>query len=59
MTCCECRKGEHDNYDEDVVLTVVRDPETNKVALRGYLCANHREAFAMDGYDLFEKGKRP
>lgn len=56
--CCECRKGDHPNYDNDVRLCFVRDPQTKKMQLRGYLCSEHREAALTDGYDvqLLEKG---
>ena len=52
--CCQCRAGEHDNYDDDVRLVVVRDPDTGWIRLRGYCCANHRVAFADDGYKIDE-----
>lgn len=48
-TCHECRNGEHDNYDDDVRLTVVRDPDTGQVK-RANLCEHHRVAAADDGY---------
>jgi hypothetical protein len=48
--CCECRAGEHDNYDEDVRLAVVRDPDSNRFKVRGYLCSDHRTMFRDDGY---------
>ena len=48
--CCECRKGEHDNYDDDVELCIVRDPDTKKIVLRGYICRGHDMMFREDGY---------
>ena len=50
--CCECRAGEHDNYDNDVQFVVVRDPDIKGFTLRGYLCGEHRTAFEDDGYVL-------
>ena len=50
--CCDCRDGEHSNYDDDVHLSLVRDPETNALTRRGYLCERHREMYAEDGYDV-------
>jgi hypothetical protein len=50
--CFECRLGEHDNYDDDVRLVVVRDPETKKIVRRGYLCGDHRDCWRTDGYEV-------
>lgn len=51
--CCECRAGEHPNYDDVVGLCVVKDPENGKAVQRGYLCAGHVEIRTMDGYDVY------
>ena len=51
--CCECRAGEHEDYDEIVGLCVVKDPENGKVVQRGYLCAGHVEIRTQDGYDVY------
>jgi hypothetical protein len=48
--CCDCRDGEHDNYDEDVRLVVVRDPDTGRILKRAYLCGDHRAMYRADGY---------
>jgi hypothetical protein len=54
--CCECRAGEHANYDDDVRFVTVRDPdERNRFVLRGYVCGEHRVAFTDDGYRLTEE----
>ena len=53
--CEKCRNGEHENYDDEVHMTTVRDPDTNKVDFRGMLCGEHREAFAMDGYEVLSR----
>ncbi len=53
--CCECRAGEHDNCTEDVDLFVVRDPDTNKIRLRGYLCTDHQMIFLEDNYTLHKQ----
>ena len=50
--CADCRNGEHANYDEDVRLTVARDPDTGKIGKRAYLCSEHRAAYLDDGYAL-------
>lgn len=52
--CCECRKGEHEDYDNHVSLCMVRDPESGKLILRGYICGEHFSAFRDDGYDVTE-----
>lgn len=50
--CADCRNGEHDNYDDDVKLVVIRDPDTKKLVKRAYECGEHREMYATDGYEL-------
>ena len=50
--CADCRDGEHTNYDEDVRLVVVRDPETRKILKRAYLCDLHRSMYDDDGYTI-------
>ncbi len=50
--CCECQKGEHPNYDEEVRLLMVREPDTGRLVVRGYICKEHAEAFAQDGYTV-------
>ena len=52
--CCDCRDGEHENYDDDVVLVVVRDSDTGKMRKRGYICDEHREMYLVDGYSVTE-----
>lgn len=52
--CAECRDGDHENYDDDVQLTLVRDPDTKKIVLRAYLCGDHRAARRYDGYMVTE-----
>jgi len=53
--CADCRDGEHDNYDNDVRLIVVRDPDTGRLFKRSYMCAEHRQMYTDDGYDLYQK----
>jgi hypothetical protein len=48
--CADCRDGEHENYDDDVRLVYVKDPETGKIVRRAYICAGHRQAYHDDGY---------
>lgn len=50
--CIECRAGCHDNYDDNVLLCKIVDPDTRKMYKRGYLCSEHRTAFADDGYEV-------
>lgn len=52
--CADCRDGEHENYDDLVKLTVVRDSDTNKLVKRSYMCGEHREMYAQDGYTVTE-----
>lgn len=52
--CCDCRNGEHSNYDNDVQLVVIKDPDTNKIIRRGYMCERHRIAYSDDGYILYQ-----
>jgi len=50
--CADCREGEHENYDENIKLVVVRDPNTNHLVRRAYMCELHREAWTDDGYTI-------
>lgn len=50
--CADCRDCENPNYDDDIRLTVVRDPETRKIRKRAYMCDQHREMYAQDGYTI-------
>jgi hypothetical protein len=52
--CADCRDGEHENYDDDVHLMVVRDPKTKKIHRRAYLCGEHRGAYLDDGWELLD-----
>jgi len=56
--CCECRASEHEDFDPIVGLCVVRDPETGKVAQRGYICEAHVEIRTADGYDVYLNGRK-
>ncbi len=51
--CADCRAGEHENYDDDIMLTVIKDPDNGKLVKRAFLCWEHREAYAWDGYTLY------
>lgn len=53
--CCDCRDGEHDNYNDDVVMTIIRDSDTKKFVKRGYMCGEHRQMYFDDGYEVIEK----
>lgn len=50
--CADCRDGEHDNYDDDVMLVYVKDPETGKMRKRSYMCESHRQMYSDDGYEV-------
>jgi hypothetical protein len=50
--CADCRDGEHDNYDDDVHLVFVRDPDTQKMVKRVYMCEQHRDMYESDGYEV-------
>ena len=48
--CFECRDGEHENYDDLVKTTIVRNPETKRIEKIIDLCDHHREMYLQDGY---------
>ncbi len=50
--CCSCRRGEIDYRESDVEMCVVRDPDTKKIVLRGYLCRDHQVMYCDDGYEV-------
>lgn len=50
--CCDCRDGEHENYDDEVKLVTVRDPDKRGFVKRGYICKEHRKDYAADGYEV-------
>lgn len=50
--CSECRDGEHEDYDDNVRLVTVTDPDTGKQLKRAKLCGEHQEMHASDGYDV-------
>jgi hypothetical protein len=50
--CSDCRDGEHTNYDDNVYMVVVHDPDTGKLVKRSYMCEAHRQAYYDDGYRL-------
>ena len=51
--CADCRDGEHDNYDDDVRLVMVRDPdENNKLIKRSNMCDAHQNQYLDDGYTV-------
>lgn len=56
--CYECRAGEHENYDDDVVMCIVTDPTGDdpdyRTPKRGYLCREHRAMRIEDGYTVRE-----
>jgi len=52
--CFECRGGEHEDYDDDIKMVVVIDPETKKIYRRGKMCGEHRCMYEDDGYTVKE-----
>lgn len=50
--CADCRDGEHENYDNDVCLVYVRDPDTKKMVKRSYMCFEHRGQYRDDGFEV-------
>jgi len=54
MRCADCRNGDHPDYDDDVRLVYMRDPETKKIVKRAYLCKEHRDMYLDDGYEVKE-----
>ncbi len=49
--CADCRDGEHDNYNDNVKFTIVRG-EYGAFIKRAYLCAEHRQMYMDDGYEV-------
>ena len=56
--CFECKAGEHENYDDDIVLTIIKDPINKKIFKKGYMCHEHRMMYLDDGFIVIEKGKK-
>ncbi len=54
--CADCRDGEHENYDDDVKLVVVKDSE-NRLVKRSNMCAEHVEMYLVDGYVVYYNGR--
>jgi hypothetical protein len=52
MNCADCRAGEHINYDDDLQLVYVRDPDTKHIIKRAWLCREHRTMYELDGYEV-------
>lgn len=50
--CGECKNGEHDNYDDNVLLTKLIDPTTGEHIRSGRMCDSHREMYLQDGYQM-------
>lgn len=48
--CADCQDGEHENYDNNIGLVIVRDPDTRHIIRRAYMCEEHREMYLDDGY---------
>lgn len=50
--CKKCWEGEHENYDEDIRLTAVFEPDTGRQVARCNMCGEHRAAYHFDGYEV-------
>lgn len=50
--CADCRDGEHKNYDDNVLLVIIRDGENLKFVKRSCTCEHHRQAYFDDGYTI-------
>jgi len=56
--CKECSMGELEDYDDDIQLVTVRDPDGIEKTRRENMCGEHREMNASDGYIVkIVKGK--
>ncbi len=60
--CHDCKLGNDDwevidNYDEDVVLTTVKDPDKRGFVKRALMCGDHFDMYDQLGYDLYVDGK--
>jgi len=53
--CADCRDGEHDNISDKVYLVVVRNPKTNRLVKRCYMCVDHIDRYEWDGYEVIIK----
>jgi hypothetical protein len=53
--CTKCLDQYDDDTDNDVHLTTVRDPDTKRLVFSGMLCDDHRECYAMDGYEVLSR----
>jgi hypothetical protein len=47
--CASCARGEVEN-DDVVVNAIVKDPDSGRIVIRGYLCNDHNEMYLEDGY---------
>lgn len=54
--CHDCDSGEHESYDDNVQLVIVRDPDSKRIVKRAYLCQEHRAMYQGDGYDVENPG---
>ena len=50
--CSSCKQGEVVDEDTDGKIYTVRDPDTGRIILRGYLCSDHIAMYLDDGYQL-------
>ena len=53
--CAECRNGEHEDYQDDAKLVVIKSD--GLLAGRMKLCSEHIEMRLMDGYEVFHNGR--
>lgn len=55
--CDDCRKGEHDNYDDNILLVIIRESGSNRFVKRAYICGEHYTMYLEDGYEITEVEK--
>ena len=48
--CSSCKNGDVINNDTDGEMHIIRDPDSGKIVIRGYLCDDHLQMYDDDGY---------
>ena len=50
--CADCRDGEHEDYDLDVELVIVKEEGSGRWIKRAWLCKDHRDMYEGDGFEV-------
>ena len=59
IRCASCIRGEIDNNDiKDRTRYLVKDPDSGKIELSGYLCDDHIDMYLAEGYALHSGGRQ-